>query len=253
MKRILLYLFILVRSVLAQDSTYAHLQLKDTSVASIAAKKSDLFFNLNFWQILTSVGAGIILTLIGVYFTNRHQRKLFDEQIQHQREVKQAEIDVATKRKFIDDLIQQSKNISKSIYFVIQYVNELYEYNSERMFNPSDKAETDRLDNKISIVYDVIRNNKEEFYYAVSILFFYLNKNDDNHQCLSVLVEKLKTSYEKYTGYFWAHSHSSENYDIEMKQYGANLIVSYEALKDTTQDIIDTERKNIDMILKKPG
>ena len=55
-----------------------------------------------------------------------------------------------------------------------------------------------------------------------------------------------------YTGYFWSHSHSSDNYDIEMKQHGLDLKASYATLKDKTQYIIDIERKNIDMILKMP-
>ena len=126
MKKILFILLILAGMVFAQDTANTHIQLKDTVVTTtIAGKQNNIFFNLNFWQILISVSAGIILTLIGVYFTNKHQRILADKQIQHQLEVKQAEIDVATKRKFIDDMIDQSKNISKCVFTIIQLSNDL--------------------------------------------------------------------------------------------------------------------------------
>lgn len=254
MKKILFILLILAGMVFAQDTANTHIQLKDTVVTTtIAGKQNNIFFNLNFWQILISVSAGIILTLIGVYFTNKHQRILADKQIQHQLEVKQAEIDVATKRKFIDDMIDQSKNISKCVFTIIQLSNDLIGSYFRRSFDNDDKDETDKLDYKISKIYDDFSANKEEFYYAVSILFFYLNKNDDRHQQLTELVNNLKTNYDHYTGYIWAHSHNSEHYEENMKQHGNDLRQSYSVLKDKIQELIDVERKHIDeIIFKKP-
>ena len=76
MKKILLFLLISACIISAQEITNTQIHIRDTVVTkTIAVKQNETFFNLNFWQTLTSVGAGIILTLIGVYFTNKHQRK----------------------------------------------------------------------------------------------------------------------------------------------------------------------------------
>ena len=132
----------------------------------------------------------------------------------NQRKITQQQINAETKRKFIVDLIDQCKLISKSVWTLFEISSDFslskkkYTDLSEMIekFEYQDNPETK---NKLKSLLEFHNHNAEnffgqifkiskEFYYNVSSIFLYLPRNHKEIKSLRTIATDLELSFQKY-------------------------------------------------------
>lgn len=275
MKKTSLILLLSASIIFAYDTSNTKLHLKDTVITKTI---SDGFFSYNLWHTIIAVVIGSILTLLGVYLSNRHQKLLVEKQIQHQKnindsqtqvqlKVKQAEIDVATKRKFIDDMISVSKELIRIYYTFVDLISDfqaaklMYNLRFARMKYIEEHPETDGQEklraiehlneksNLVKLIDDQLFQLSKEFYNHTTQTYLYMNKDNKEYEELKKINENIENSFHKYRNCFSRFPGDENTPTIDVKKYEDTFYLDYVRLKEKIQYLIDVERKNIDNML----
>jgi len=244
--------------MVAYDTTNTAIHLKDTTVIKI--------IDNNHKDILTNIFPYLIGFLgVGASFYT------IQRTIKHQREMKQADIDVATKRKFIDDMILVSNKMTKSFNLFLKITFDFSAYKSsyinidkeiKDIKNNPDKYNSDTISNKeyllnirsekIDTLEDKINNFMKEFYNNITSIDLYISKESHEYNDIKKLNSNFQKSFKNYVKCFNTDTEDEKTPHIDNKVLLEKFTDDYKKLRVKIQYLIDLERKNIaNIILKK--
>ncbi len=265
-KMLLTILFVAGIVVAAKDTT--SIKLQDTLITKTVDSSS--FFDYNFWQTLISVSIGSILTLLGVYFSNKHQKKLSEEQIKHQLRVSQADIDVASKRKLIEDLISICRIISSSVYSLIsmkisqlsEIVNLNNDFETINTGTSSKEPNIQEVKNRLYFQYISKHENlfsdmfvlHRELYANMNITQLYIPKSHPNYIEIKDLAKKLLDSFDEMVKFGFDVKLQELKLPTDYEVASKNLDASKNDLINKIEMIINDENEIInEVLIKKAG
>ena len=190
----------------------------------------------------------------------------------NQRAITQKQINAELKRKFVNDMIEQIKLISKLTFTFFEITNDfqiskkkcddlfkMIEYNKEKETKDSDlekellsasKYQMHMAETNFNQIYQL----SKEFYYNVGSIFLYLPRNHKDYESLRTLSNQLDKSFTEYMNCF-ALNYTPEQDDSnkeKTKELGDKLNNDFSLLEDKIQYIIDEERASIENIFSKP-
>lgn len=173
-----LFLFLSISTYSQIDSTNQCITSKQDSST---IKSLDNEISTNSFEILLSyiIGGVItgIFTLGAVFITLKHQRK-----------IAQAQIDVKTKQKFIDDLIEIINRIRLNLFEIFDVSHEVLKNIPQNMIPPEeDEIIREKIDSAMNNMY----KKAKEFYFLSGSVFLYLQKSHQDYEIVKKLSNKL--------------------------------------------------------------
>jgi hypothetical protein len=183
MKKILFIIFISSSIIFANDTTATKVFLKDTVYTKSIEKNKNVWVELIPYII---AGLGILSTIATVFITNKNQKKIADEQRINQKLVAQAEINVATKRKHIDDLTNSFIKLDSTVYKIFLLLKK-YGY-----------AKNDKNKNLINSLLIEKNNLFSEFKLNLRTFWLYLPVNIEGYKGIKELSIKLEKDFDDY-------------------------------------------------------
>jgi hypothetical protein len=230
----------IIDTSIVKNSFGGELKIKNTSTNTFTS------FLLQIIPYIIAL-AGIIISAFALY---------------NQRTITQKQINAETKRKFINDMIEQSKSISKLVFALFEITNDFLvsKNQCDDIFDIVDKnkeraAENPVLQNqllsasryqmqKVENTFDQIFKISKEFYHNVGSIFLYLPRNHKEYEALKTLSKQLENSFSDYINCFelkdTTNEHKLEKTKID--EIGDILSDNLSKLADKIQDIIDEQR-----------
>lgn len=263
MKKVLLIYIMITNMITASDTS--HVLLKDTLITK--SINPNTFWNYNFLQTFISVLAGALLTLFGVWLSNKHQKNISDKQIKHQLLIAQANIDVESNRKIIDDLVKMVASIADNVFTILSLTNdfvinisiagniekEMYEIKEDlagngMLFDQFTKNYNDVL-RKVDSIFDKIYETHKLFTYNNESIFLYIKKDDIYYEKLYNLSKTLQNSYKAFVDNYRIQTNIIANIEEIRKKAGDKLTEDNTMLLDAIKEIIDAKRKENDEMI----
>lgn len=189
------------------------------------------------WEaILPYIIGGLItgsFTLLGVYITLRHQRT-----------VTQKQIDVETKRRLINDLMEVNKKVSLIIFETFKISHEVLKMIPNEI---TTKEKLEEARGKIELAMKIMDDKFMELMFWSGSVLLYISKTHAEHNNLKKLSNKLSKSYTNYHLYF-----NGNEIPIKEKEnkLGDILQKRLSYYSDKIEELIDSERNNITNIFK---
>ena len=232
---LIILLYINVPTIFAQsDSAKVKTKLSSdtTLIKNHRRQKSEKSWETILPYIIGGLTAGSF-TLLGVYITLRHQKTVIQKQI-----------DVETKRKLINDLMEVNKKANLIIFETFKISHEVLG-NIPNEITTKEKLEEVRK--RIELAMKKMDDKFMELMYWSATVLLYISKTHPEHNNLKKLSNKLSKSYTNYHLYF--NGNEKPNKEKENK-LGDILQARLEYYSDKIKELIDTERNNINNIFK---
>lgn len=162
----------------------------------------------------------------------------------NQRTITQKQIDVETKRRLINDLMEVNKKVSLIIFETFKISHEVLK-NIPNEITTKEKLEEAR--GKIELAMKIMNDKFMELMYWSGSVLLYISKTHPEHNNLRKLSNKLSKSYTNYQLYF-----NGNEIPIKEKEnkLGDILQKRLEYYSDKIEELIDSERNNINNIFK---